>query len=582
MSVTVIPCLSARILHTGEGDPGGKGFHNLWGGLAVAEGMTQWVRDTVHRITGSTARRLAVIVVFTGVPIVTALLLLPRAEYLPQGNVNFLFGILLPPPGYSLEEVASLHAIYQEKLSPLWETKRGSLLARAQPGGGVRDFFYVALNSQAFMGVAANDPLRVRELIPAFQGANAEIPGAIAFIEQASIFSRSLGEGRGIDVEITGPDLAKLIVLGGQVFRKVFETMPGAQARPIPSLDLDNPEVQVVIDRRRAADLGISNRELGFAVRSLVDGAKASDYQHEGREIDLKILAEKGFAHRTHLLEQMPIATPDGRVITLGSVAEIVPTNGPVSINHSERQRTVTIQVTPPERMPLESAMDLVNSRILDPMRAAGDLGGLYHVRLTGSADKLVQTGRALYWNLLLALAITYLLMAALFESFLYPFVIMFSVPLAGIGGILGLRAVNLLLAYQAMDVLTMLGFIILIGTVVNNAILIVHQSLNHMRNDGMTPREAIVEATGNRIRPIFMSVGTSVFGMLPLVLFPGAGSELYRGLGSVVVGGLVVSTIFTLFLVPAIFSLSLDVRAAVAARFRGFARLAEKPADIP
>ena len=145
----------------------------------------------------------------------------------------------------------------------------------------------------------------------------------------------------------------------------------------------------------------------------------------------------------------------------------------------------------------------------------------------------------------------------------------MFSVPLAALGGFLGLRVMNLF-QYQALDVLTMLGFIILTGTVVNNAILIVHQSLNHMRHEGMASREAIRDAVHLRIRPSFMSVSTSVCGMLPLVLFPGAGSELYRGLGSVVVGGLIVSTLFTIFLVPAVFSLSLDARAAVVGRLRG------------
>jgi HAE1 family hydrophobic/amphiphilic exporter-1 len=151
--------------------------------------------------------------------------------------------------------------------------------------------------------------------------------------------------------------------------------------------------------------------------------------------------------------------------------------------------------------------------------------------------------------------------MAALFASFLYPLVIMFSVPLAAAGGFAGLWLVSNLIEYQSLDVLTMLGFIILIGTVVNNAILIVHQSLNHMRHEGMERREAIREAVRNRIRPIFMSTTTSVFGMMPLVLFRGAGSELYRGLGSVVVGGLALSTIFTLFLIPALFSLVLDAR---------------------
>jgi HAE1 family hydrophobic/amphiphilic exporter-1 len=582
VSITVLPCLAARVLRAPGAGPGRPGFQNLWGAVRLAERATLRVRDTVHWITGSTRRRLATIALFTLVPIVLSLVLLPPTEYLPQGDQNFLFGILLPPAGYSLEEVTSLHGIYQKKLAPLWRHPAGSPQAGAQPGGGVRDFFYVALNNMAFMGVAANDPDRVRELLPEFQGANAEIPGAIAFTQQYSIFASDLGEGNSIDVEITGPDLERLIALGGQVFGKVMEVLPGAQARPIPSLDLDNPEIEVAINRRRAADLGIVNRDLGFAVRALVDGAKASDFQHEGKEIDLRVVAEKGFAHRTHLLEQMPIAAPDGRIVTLGSVADVRPATGPVQINHSERQRTVTIQVSPPPKVPLSSAMGLINSQILDPMRAAGDLGGLYEVRLSGSADKLVQTGRAVYWNFLLALVITYLLMAALFESFLYPFIIMFSVPLAGLGGVLGLAAVNRFLTYQPLDVLTMLGFIILVGTVVNNAILIVHQSLNHMRNEGMPHREAIREATRTRIRPICMSVGASVIGMLPLVLFPGAGSELYRGLGSVVVGGLVLSTVFTLFLVPALFSLCLDARAALAARFSlGPRRAGAAPADL-
>src|SRR6185503_2653851 len=368
----------------------------------------------------------------------------------------------------------------------------------------------------------------------------------------------------------SGPELEQLIGLGGEVFGKVMQLMPGAQARPIPSLDLGNPEIQVVTHRRRAAELGISNRDLGFTVSALVDGAKVSDYQHEGHEIDLKVRADESFAHRTHLLEQMPIATPDGRLVTLGSVAQITAVDGPVQIDHRERQRTITIQVQPSEKMPMQEAMETIEEKILNPMRSQGRLGGLYQVNLSGSADKLVQTGQALKWNLLLALAITYLLMAALFESFLYPFVIMFAVFPGALGGFLGLALMNRFLTFQSLDVLTMLGFFILMGTVVNNSTLIVHQALNHMREENMEAQASIREATRNRIRPIFMTIGSNVFGMLPLVLFAGAGSELYRGLGAVVLGGLIVSTIFTLFLVPALFSLMLDLRAGLARRLGG------------
>ncbi|MFQ5878126.1 MAG: efflux RND transporter permease subunit [Acidobacteriota bacterium] len=582
VAVTVIPSLSARILHTAEG--GGRrrrGFQDLWGGLDLAGRSRENITRAVRWIIASTPRRLAVTVVLTSAAILLSLAMRPPTEYLPLGNQNFLFGIMQPPPGYSLEEVSRLHDVYLEELSPLWEHEAGSPEAEALPGGGIREFWFVSLNDRAFMGASANEALRVRELEPEFRRANARIPGAFAFIQQASIFQNDLLEGRSIDVEITGPDLEHLIALGREVFFKVMEKMPGAQARPVPSLDLGNPEVRVVTHRRRAAELGLSNRELGYAVSALVDGAKATDYQHDGLEIDLRLMAEEGFAHRTHLLEQMPIAAPDGQLVTLGSVAHIEVVNGPVQINHGERQRTIAIQVGPPKEMPLESAMKVIDEDVVRPMREAGRLGGTYRARLTGTADKLVQTGRAMFWNILLALAITYLLMAALFESFLYPLVIMFSVPLAALGGFMGLRVVNLFVD-QKLDVLTMLGFVILIGTVVNNAILIVHQSLNHMRAEGMAPREAIGAAVHNRIRPIFMSVGTSVLGMLPLVLFPGAGSELYRGLGAVVIGGLIVSTLFTLVLVPSLFSLALDAGSAIAARMRDLPGLAARPEGGP
>lgn len=172
------------------------------------------------------------------------------------------------------------------------------------------------------------------------------------------------------------------------------------------------------------------------------------------------------------------------------------------------------------------------------------------------------------------ALLVTYLLMAALFESFIYPFVIMFTVPLAVVGGFAGLAVVHAWSMAdptkppQQLDVLTMLGFFILIGVVVNSAILIVHQALNFMAAENLTPHEAVAKSVRTRVRPIFMSVLTSVGGMLPLVIAPGAGSEMYRGLGSVVIGGLFISTFFTLALVPLLFSLVMEMREGIRVAF--------------
>jgi HAE1 family hydrophobic/amphiphilic exporter-1 len=232
---------------------------------------------------------------------------------------------------------------------------------------------------------------------------------------------------------------------------------------------------------------------------------------------------------------------------------------GPTQINHIDSERSITLQVIPRQDIALETAMEIVQTQVVDPVKAGGALSNLYRIDMGGTADDLTQTRRALLWNFILAVAICYLLMAALFENFFYPFIIMFSVPLAAAGGFVGLFLVNVFIAYQPLDIITMLGFVILVGIVVNNAILIVHQTLNNMRDGGMAAREAIAESVRSRIRPIYMSSITTVLAMMPLVLSPGAGSEFYRGLGSVVVGGLLISTVFTIFLIPSLLSLALD-----------------------
>ena len=159
--------------------------------------------------------------------------------------------------------------------------------------------------------------------------------------------------------------------------------------------------------------------------------------------------------------------------------------------------------------------------------------------------------------NVMIALFVIFLLLTVLMKSFVLPLVIMITVPVAGAGGVLGLVFLNQFSA-QPLDMLTMLGFIILTGIVVNNSILMVEQTLWHIRHESMIISEAITEATRNRIRPIFMSTLTSLFGLIPLVIFPGSGSELYRGIGTVVFGGLATSAILTLLMVPPLLSLAL------------------------
>ncbi len=207
--------------------------------------------------------------------------------------------------------------------------------------------------------------------------------------------------------------------------------------------------------------------------------------------------------------------------------------------------------------MVLEELRDNIMNKVIEPMRAEGLLNGII-ISTSGASSKLENAKNALSGNFILAVIITYFLMAALLNNFLYPLIILFSIPLAATGGFMGLALTDLFIAEQPLDIITMLGFIMLVGTVVNNPILIVYQSLNYIKL-GMNGKAAVRLALKTRIRPISMSTATSLFGMLPLVIAPGAGSELYRGMGSVILGGLALATVFTMFVIPALLSFFLD-----------------------
>jgi HAE1 family hydrophobic/amphiphilic exporter-1 len=519
----------------------------------------------------SALRQVGMIVLLIGGSCVVTWALWPKVEYLPTGNRNLVFGILLPPPGYNLDELLGMGQVVEKHLKPYVDVDLGSPEAAALDAPMIEDFFFVARGRQVFIGLRAVDPARAAELVPLVMGVGQKLVSTIAVASQASLFGRGLEAGRVIDVEITGPDLNRLVVLGGQIMGQGMQLIPNAMLRPIPSLDLSSPELHVTPKLVQAADMRVSTTDLGFAVNALVDGAYVSDYFLDGKKIDLTVMgtrpAQLGaqpsldeYRWNTQDVQALPIATPLGQLVPLSALADVQLASGPEQVNHRERVRAITIQVSPPPEVPLESAMSTIQDQIVQPLREGGQLDGGYQINLAGTADKLRDTWNALRFNVLLALLITYLLMAALFESWLYPLVIIFSVPLGAVGGVLGLWLLNFF-TLQTLDVLTMLGFVILIGTVVNNPILIVHQSLNHIREDGMTQNEAILESVRTRIRPIFMTTLTTVLGLLPLVCFPGAGSELYRGLGAVVLGGLLISTIFTLVLVPALFTLTMDAK---------------------
>lgn len=558
VSITVIPSLSAKILgRVVKKETGDTRLSFLTG---MASSFVNAIYRFVYWMCGYVTARVGVALMLVVLAAGFVWMLMPQTEYLPEGNREILFGILLPPPGYNLAELENIAEEVEADVLPLVE--RGDQKSEMADQLGLppsNNFFYVAQGQQVFMGIVSKIQERTRELLPYMYQVLSKIPGMIAIVQQPSLFATEIGKGRSVEIEIKGPDLNRLIDLGRQIFGSVRQVLPDAQVRPIPSLDLGNPEMQVTPDRDRLTRAGMTTSQLGVTVSAMVDGTVASNYRLFGDEIDLVVKSEAGTISRTQDMGQVPIITPAGEKVTLGSLADIRLEEGPVQINHLDSQRAIVIQVIPPQEIALETAMDDILEKVVNPIKNSGDLGNFYSIDLGGTADDLTRTRTALQWNFILALVISYLLMSALFENFFYPFIIMFSVPLAAAGGFVGLFVINVLIIEQPLDILTMLGFVILVGIVVNNAILIVHQSLNNIRERSMAPRDAIAESVRTRIRPIYMSTITTVFGLMPLVLSPGAGSEFYRGLGSVVIGGLFVSTVFTIFLIPALFSLALD-----------------------
>ena len=486
--------------------------------MAAISGLTR-------AIVRSKPLALGVVGAISGVAVVATLLFLPKLEYLPDGNRNFIFGVILPPPGYNLGTSSLIAENLENAVRDLWVTADDDDAAENRPADApplIESFFFVATQTNSFVGAASADENRAGELIPILRGPIFAEPGTFGFMRQASLFGRGIGGSRSINIDISGSDLETILGVALEATGRVSQAMPredGHQFRPIPGLELGAPEIRVIPDRLRLADAGVTAAELGTAVDTFNDGLRVAEITVDGRRIDLTLTGPLDRIVETQGIGAIPVVTRGGTIVPVESLATVDVTAGPTEIRHLERVRTVTLEVVPAPGIPLEEAMELVTAQVIEPLEQQGLPPGV-RLGLSGTADQLTETWNEMLLDLVMALAIVYLVMAVLFESFWYPLIILVAVPLAAAGGVGGLAVLNIFID-QPLDMLTLLGFVILIGIVVNNAILLVHQSLYIYRQGDGTPEQAIIEATRNRVRPIFMSTLTSIIGMLPLVVFP-------------------------------------------------------------
>jgi hydrophobic/amphiphilic exporter-1 (mainly G- bacteria), HAE1 family len=524
-----------RLLRVWELQWLGAGFANMY------QGFLNWICEkNGHRSTGGRAFFLALIVlVFLG-----TILILPDANYLPNGTREFVFCITKPLVGQRNEVTADILAKIEEGIA---QDKR------------VEGDFAVSANPY-FTGVGvildrkqSNDK-NLNEIQAKLGKLGFMQPGLQYFIPmRASIFNTRDKE---FTLEVTGPDL--------RVLKKYVDQLQG-QLMGTPGITMAYtqytegvPEMAIHLDRHRMAELGLNLTSVAAGVEMMLGGRDISKYTESGREYDLMVRAHPGTIGTREDLAGFTFTTPAGRVVRLDQLATIAEETGPSEIRHFNRQRSIQLTVNTDPTKPTQTVLDTVTSGVVDPMLKTMPPG--YSIRFGEAADKLRETISSLIVQIMLAVIIVYLLLVALFRSFSYPLVILVTIPLAWSGSFLAMTiAYHVSHKVVQFDVLGMLGLIILAGVVVNNAILIVAQMINY-KNEGMAWLDALHASADSRLRPIFMSVLTSVFAMLPLALGQGSGTELYRGLGVVVVGGLFVSTVFTLFVVPTIISLIINV----------------------
>ncbi|MDX1512770.1 MAG: efflux RND transporter permease subunit [Gammaproteobacteria bacterium] len=499
-------------------------------------GMTRGI----VKLTDTPLRRTAWIALLVTIPIAVSYKLMPKADYLPEGNRNLAFAFIIPPPGVNIDHIEKeMGDVIAARIAPY-------LSGEKEPK--VKHYFFVAFPRGVFMGVRAEDDKRIGELVPVLNQVIGGFPDTLAFAKQLSLFG-GFGEGRTIDMNLQGRNLETIIEAAQVAFGVISQALPGARIRPFPDLELAEPELRLVPDERRIKEAGWNRETMAQVTRALGEGLFVGDYFDGEERLDIIVRVQPWDTPEE--LAAIPLATPVAGVLPVGELTRVERTAGPNEIRRLDRRRTVTLQVTPPENMPLEVALQVLKTEVAPAVESFLPEDG--EIRYTGTADKLETALKEMGGSFLLAIAILFLLMAALFRSFLDSLLVLLALPLATVGSAVALYLMNDVIGvFQPMDLLTMVGFIILLGLVVNNAILLVHQTRAAER-EGLARRDAVEDAVSRRLRPILMTTLTSIFGMLPLLLVPGAGTELYRGLAAVIIGGMCVSTAFTLILLPSL-----------------------------
>ncbi|MGD8567626.1 MAG: efflux RND transporter permease subunit [Gammaproteobacteria bacterium] len=562
VAIAVIPTASARLKFGTDGKDSAKQAKDLR--HRILAGVDWFIKNNRRRI----AVIAAVVIASFGI----ILFLTPAAEYLPEGEEPKTFASLSSPPGYNLETMAKIGRDLQAYFLPFTEDSPEQF-DNGETQVPAMAYLNLSIQPRRIRIITQpKDPAHIKPLMDAIRKKYSEYPAMRSFVTRGSIITSNSGGTRSVNLDISGPNLSDIYDAALTAYRRAQEVFDSPRLRADPStLSLSQPMVEIKPKWTRASEVGMTTGDFGFTVAALTDGAFVDEFFMDDDKIDIYLYSKAGTDATLESLNQMPVYTPIGAIVPLSSIARIEETVDTNIIRRVNGQRTVTLNIIPPEDVALETGVSVVRKDVVDYLRNAGKIPNNITMAISGASDQLQATREALTTNYIVAIIIIYLLLVAIFTHWGYPLLIMTTIPLGVAGGIFGLWLLNVIGGWLPLvgipqiklsfDMISMLGFLILMGTVVNNPILIVHQAMVNVREAGMGAVQAVRDAVEVRLRPIAMSTLTTVCGLAPLVFIPGEGTELYRGVGVIVMFGLLGTAVVSLTFLPALTIIVLQFR---------------------
>jgi multidrug efflux pump len=554
VALSLAPMMASRILRPMVREK--KGMTGAFEGFMQV--LSRGYTDILHWILGRALAIRCMLLAGLAVALLVASYLLYthlEGDFLPEEDKGRLLCFVIAPEGSTSEYTNRMLLQMEEILSEVPEVEiYGSLVAPGFSGPGM------ANNGIVFVHLKHERERSVQEMVNAPDGLRnrffTEVEGAIAIPNIPKTINRSFRSP--FQVVIQSPDLDQLDGFVSQFVNQLRQS--GFIQNVQSSFEMNKPELGLDIDRDRASALGVSIQDISRTLQILFGGLDISQIKRDGKEYDVIAQLERTSRLTPEQMDRIYVRNQDGRLIQLSSIVQRKVVVAANKIERYNRIRSATISGTP-VGVTMGTAVDRVRA-MLDEQLPDG-----FMYDWSGESRDLQDTGKEIYWVLILSLVIVYMVLASQFESLLHPFTVMLTVPLAAVGALGLLWLIGALGQAQwiprvpAMNVnlFSQIGMVLLVGMVTKNGILLV-EFANQLREGGMSVRDAMIRSGSVRLRPILMTAISTISGILPIAIGFGAGAESRRPMGVVVVGGMLTSTFLTLFVIPLVYTLSADV----------------------